>query len=441
MARLLSLFEPIKLGRMKLRNRVVMAAAETNAGDGERAGERIRRFYEERARGGVALIIVRLMPIPHIYPGWGPLNLGIYDDSFVSGLRELVEVIHHGGSKIAAQLAVTGLPPERDGAPIRLSSAGGSWKTVNDKPVELIGPSHIPISATRGRERQRSLTIAEIEEIIDYTLEGARRAKEAGFDAVDLRCGVGSLISQFISPLTNKRTDKYGGDLEHRMRFALELIVGIKRKVGEDYPVLCRISGDDFVEGGHTLEDNQKVAAILERGGISAIHVAGGWFVARYPVFQMSVPRGGLAYLAEGIKKTVTIPVMAGNRINDPIVAEQILAEGRADLIAMVRPLIADPEFVNKAREGRLDDIRKCVACCRCFDMAIGGSTIKCTVNPRAAREVEYRVEPVKTPRRIFVIGGGPAGMEAATVAATSRGRGKQCVYGDRDTRRRQGGC
>jgi len=418
MVRLHKLFEPIKVGSMELKNRVVMAAAETNAADGEWVGEQVKRFYQERAQGGVALIILRLMPTTNTHPGWGPLNLGIHSDAFVPGLRELVEVVHSSGARIAAQPAVAGLPPEREGGPIRLSSAGGSWQADRVPPVELIGPSHVPVSSTRGRERQRPLTLAEIEEIIACTAEAARRAREAGFDAIDLRCGVGSLISQFISPLTNKRTDKYGGDLEDRMRFPLELVAAIKGKVGDNCPVLCRISGDDFVQGGHTLQDNQRVAAIFEAGGIAAIHVAGGWFTAGRPVFQMSVPRGDLAYLAEGIRKTVSIPVMAGNRINDPLVAERIIAEGKADMVAVVRPLIADPEFVNKARDGRLDDIRKCIACCRCFDMALSGSTIECTVNPRAARELEYTVEPAQKPKRVFVIGGGPAGMEAARVAA-----------------------
>jgi len=416
--RLKRLFEPIEVGSIELKNRVVMVAANTNGGDGEWIGERIKAFYEERAKGGVGLIIAGMFSTVPIYPGWGPRHLGIYDDRFIPGLRELVEVVHRGGAKIAAQLQVAGLPPEREGAPIRLSSAGGTWEAEKGLPVELVGPSQIPVSATRGRDRQRSLTVAEIGELMDYTAEGARRVREAGFDAVDLRCGVGSLLSQFISPLTNKRTDKYGGDLENRMRFVTEVIAGIKRKAGEDYTLLCRISGSDFVEGGHTLEDNQKVAALLEKAGISAIHVAGGWFTSPRTFFQMSVPRGALVYLAEGIKKAVTIPVMAGNRINDPLLAEQILAEGKADLIAMVRPLIADPEFVNKAQQGRFEDIRKCIACCRCFDMAVTGSPVKCTVNPQAIREIEYRVEPAQKPKRIFVIGGGPAGMEAARVAA-----------------------
>ena len=418
MANFDKLFQPIRIGEMKLSNRLVMAAAETNTGDGEYTGERIKRFYEERAKGGVALIVVRLMPTPRTYPGWGPLNLGIYDDGFISGLRQLTDVVHRWDAKIATQLAVAGLPPKIVGGPIRLSSTGGSWEVDKGAPVELVGPSEVPVSSTRGRERQRPLTVSEIEELMHYATEGAKRARAAGFDAIDLRCGVGSLISQFISPLTNRRKDRYGGDLKNRMRFVLEIIAGIKKEVGEDCPILCRISGDDFVPGGHTLKDNQQVAALLEAGGVSAIHVAGGWFTSGHPFFQMSVPRGALAYLAEGIRRAVTIPVMAGNRINDPLVAEQILAEGKADLIAMVRPLIADPDFVNKAREGRLSDIRKCIACCRCFDMAISGSTIECTVNPRAARELEYTVQPAEKPKRVFVIGGGPAGMEAARVSA-----------------------
>jgi len=193
--RLKRLFEPIEVGSIELKNRVVMVAANTNGGDGEWIGERIKAFYEERAKGGVGLIIAGMFSTVPIYPGWGPRHLGIYDDRFIPGLRELVEVVHRGGAKIAAQLQVAGLPPEREGAPIRLSSAGGTWEAEEGLPVELVGPSDIPVSATRGRDRQRSLTVAEIGELMDYTAEGARRVREAGFDAVDLRCGVGSLLS------------------------------------------------------------------------------------------------------------------------------------------------------------------------------------------------------------------------------------------------------
>jgi 2,4-dienoyl-CoA reductase (NADPH2) len=418
MTHLERLFKPISVGGMELRNRVVMAPAELNTGDGEWVSERTKVFYAERARGGVGLIIIGLMSASPCYPGWGPHHLGIYDDKFIPSISELVEALHTWGAKVAAQVEAPGLPPQYHGGPIRLSSSGGNWQPEKGLPVELVGPSHIPVSTTHGRERQRSLTIAEIEQIIDCTAEAARRAREAGFDAVDLRFGVGSLVSQFISPLTNRRGDEYGGDLEGRMRFAIEIISAIKRKAGQGYPVLCKMSGSDFLPGGHALEDNQKVAAILEKSGIAAINVAGGWFTAPRPFFQMSVPRGSYAYLAEAIKEAVRIPVMASYRINHPFVAEQILAERKADLVAMVRALIADPEFVNKAREGRLEDIRNCIACCRCFDMAITGSTIKCTVNPRAAREAEYAVEPAQELKKVFVIGGGPAGMQTAMVAA-----------------------
>jgi len=406
-AHLQRLFEPIKIGRMELRNRVVMAPAEFNTGDGEWVTERTRAFYGERAKGGVGLIIIGLMSGSDCYPGWGPRHLGIHDDKFIPGARELVESVHVWGGKIAAQVETPGLPPARQGGPIRLSSSGGTWGADKGLPIELIGPADTPVSATRGRESQRPLTLAEIQELVDHTAEAARRARDAGFDAVDLRLGVGSLA-----------TDEYGGDLQSRMRFALELIAAIKEKAGEDYPILCKMSGSDFLPGGHTIEDSQKVAAILEKAGISAINVAGGWFSAPTPFFQMSVPRGSYAYLAEAIKEAVNIPVMAGYRVNDPFVAEQILAQGKADLIAMVRALIADPEFVNKAREGRFEDIRTCIACCRCFDIAVSGAPVKCTVNPRAVREAEYTVEPAQKPKRVFVIGGGPAGMEAATVAA-----------------------
>lgn len=412
------LFEPIYVGGMVLKNRVVMAPAEFNTGDGEWVSERTRAFYGARAKGGVGLIIIGLMSASECHPGWGPRHLGLHDDKFIPGARDLVDSVHAWGGKIAAQVEAPGLPPERPGAPIRLSSSGGTWLADRGLPVELVGPADAPVSATRGREHQRPLTVAEIEELVQLTAEAARRARQAGFDAVDLRLGVGSLAAQFMSPLTNKRTDRYGGDLERRLRYPVELIAAIKRSAGQDCPVLCKMSGSDFLAGGQTIEDSRKAAAILEKAGIAAINVAGGWFTASMPFFQMSVPRGSYAYLAEAIKQSVSIPVMAGYRINDPFTAEEILVQGKADLIAMVRALIADPDFVNKAQEGRFEDIRTCVACCRCFDMAVSGTPVRCTVNPLAGREAEYSVEPAEKPRRVFVVGGGPAGMEAAAVAA-----------------------
>ncbi|MCK4964087.1 MAG: FAD-dependent oxidoreductase, partial [Dehalococcoidia bacterium] len=240
----------------------------------------------------------------------------------------------------------------------------------------------------------------------------------AGFDAVELHCGIGYLISRFLSPCTNKRTDEYGGSLENRMRFLLEIIASSKRKAGSDYPLLCRISADEFMEGGHTLEDTKKLIPILEGEGVHCLDVGAGWHECRTPLVHMSVPRGAFVYLAEEIKKVAKIPVVAAYRINDPILADKIIAEGRADLIGMGRALIVDPELPNKAREGRLEEIRPCIACGHCLDVVMLGAPLACAVNPQVGKEAEYTSVPAKTPKKVFVIGGGPAGMEAAAGAA-----------------------
>jgi len=252
--------------------------------------------------------------------------------------------------------------------------------------------------------------------------DGARRAREAGFDSVEVNAIAGTgLGSHFLSAHTNKRTDGYGGDIENRSRFLLECVESIKQKAGKDYPLLCRVSGADFMEGGNTLDDTKIVAPMIERAGVHALNVSTGWHEAPVPFIQMAVPRANWIYLAEEIKQAVRIPVIGGTRIPDPRLAEQILAEGRVDMVYIARPLIADPEWPNKAREGRFDDIRPCIACSFCFDGLTEPHGIRCSVNARAGREAEYSIEPAKQPKKVLVIGGGPAGMEAARVAAMRR--------------------
>jgi 2,4-dienoyl-CoA reductase (NADPH2) len=202
------------------------------------------------------------------------------------------------------------------------------------------------------------------------------------------------------------------------MRFLLEIITLSKKKAGSDYPLICRLSADEFMEGGHTLEDTKKMAPILEGAGIHCFDIGAGWHECRTPLVHMSVPRGNFVYLAEEMKKVVNVPVVAAYRINDPILADKIIADGRADLIGMCRALIADPDLPNKAIEGKIEDIRPCIACGHCLDAVMLGAPIACAVNPEVGKEAECTSEPAKKPKKVFVIGGGPAGMEAAAGAA-----------------------
>jgi len=392
-----NLFQPIHIGEMELKNRIIFLAVATGYGADDGVTDRQKNFYIERARGGAGLLITGIT-MPSSLGRPLPGMMGIYHDRFIPGLRQLTDAVHAHGAKIAVQLGIQYW-----------------WAKGEGAPMEEVAPSEV---STRRDSAPRALTIEEIRQLIDDFSEGVRRACEAGFDAVEFHCGIGYLINRFLSSCTNKRTDQYGGSLENRMRFLLEIIESSKKKAGSDYPIICRISGEEFMEGGHTLEDSKKLAPILEKAGVHCLSMQVGWHECRTPLVHMSVPRGAFVYIAEEIKKVVNIPVVAAYRINDPILADSIIAEGRADLIGMGRPLIADPELPNKAKEGRFDDIRLCIACGHCLDTVMGVMPMACAVNPQVGKEAEYAIEPAKGSKRVFVIGGGPAGMEAAAVAA-----------------------
>ena len=401
MSKLTKLFEPIALGTMEVKNRIVMPALGLGLADDSKVTERFKAFYAERARGGVGLIVVGLAPSLSIGNFVPEGTIGIYKDEFIPGLRDFVELIHRCGAKVAVQISALHLLEKADGS------------------IELVGPSNISVEKHANAQKPRPLTIDEIKRVIASYGEGARRAKEAGFDAVELNAIAGTgLGSYFLSAHTNNRTDEYGGNISKRARFLLECVESMKQKVGSDYPLLCRISGADFMDGGNTLEDIKTVAPLLEKAGIHALNVSTGWHESPVPFIQMSIPRGNWIYLAEGVKSVVTIPVIGGTRINDPMLAEQILADERVDMVYAARALIADPEWPNKAEAGQLDEIRLCTACCTCFDTVVEMRPVACAINARAGREAESTVDRAGKIKDIFVIGGGPAGMEAARVAA-----------------------
>jgi 2,4-dienoyl-CoA reductase (NADPH2) len=396
------LFEPIKIGNIELKNRMVMLAIGTGYPEPDgTVGDRLVNFYIERARGGVGLIITPFIPFDMA----SPVIPGLYDDRFIPGARRLTDAVHAYGAKIAPQLL-----------------GQYFWVNKENGAFEFIAPSAVfnkMIGTT-----PRALTVEEIHRLVDEYGEAGRRAREAGFDAIELALGIGYLLNRFISPCTNNRTDEYGGTLENRMRFPLEIIDRIHKRAGEDYPIICRVSVEEFMEGGHTLEDSKKVVSILEATGVQAIDVQAGWHECPEPLVVMSVPRGAFVYLAEEIKKVVSIPVITAYRINTPELAEEILAQGKADLIGLGRPLLADPEFPNKAKEGRSDEIRTCIACSNCLDNLLTGyktgtvSPAICSLNPRMGKEVEYAIESASVVKKVLVAGGGPAGMEAAIIAA-----------------------
>lgn len=412
------LFEPINIGRMELKNRIKLPAMGIAFEEDASVSEQTKAFYAERTKGGVALIGISCSTTRL---DKGPLY-GIYDDRFIPGLTELVDTIHTNGAKVYAQMGV-----------------GYSW-AFGDGPVEFISPSGVTPTGRPGSAFRlggplepvmpRAISVEEIHQIVDSFSDGAIRAKQAGFDAVEVIASVSYIISQFLSPITNKRTDEYGGSFDNRMRFLIEIIQAIKGKTGELFPLTCRLSGADLMQPkGYDLEDTKRMARILEEAGVDQIDVMSGWHYASVPIIQMWAPQGAWAYLAEGVKSAVGIPVAAGTQIQDPIVAERVLEQGKADLVYMARALVADPEMPRKAKEGRFKDIRPCINCCRCIS-AVDNPPVYCSVNARMGREAEFPHEkPAAKSKNVLVVGGGPSGMEAARVASM---RGHRVTLYDR---------
>jgi len=394
------LWEPFRIGQMELRNRIVMPPMVTQYGSEKGyATERTKSHYERRARGGAALLIVEAT---YVHPrGQAFVNqLGISDDRFIPGLSELVQAIHRHGAKAAIQLhhggmkakqELTGMPP--------------------------VAPS--PLASPNG-EQPEELTVDQIAEIVTAFATAALRAKKAGFDGVEIHGAHSYLLDQFLSRSSNKRQDVYGGDLRNRARFLIEVIKAAKGAVGSDYPVWCRINGKEYgLEEGTSLEEAQEIARMAQQAGADAIHVSA--YGPRVPT-NLTSPRFTPAViedLAEGVKKAVTVPVIAVGRIT-PEAGERILAEGKADLVAIGKGLLADPELPNKVALGKLEDITPCIVCMGCRDdlFSPGVLGIRCQVNAALGREEEYRIVLAKKPRKVLVVGGGPAGMEAARVAA-----------------------
>jgi 2,4-dienoyl-CoA reductase-like NADH-dependent reductase (Old Yellow Enzyme family)/NADH dehydrogenase FAD-containing subunit len=410
-ANLKLLFSPIKIGSIELKNRIVMPPMVTLfAGLDWGVTDRLVDYHVERAKGGVGMIIVESTCVDPLGVGPAP-RLGIFKDTFIMGLNRLAESVKAYGAKIGIQL-------NHSGRQLKWTTEGLS--PVAPSPIMCLYVGRIPKA-----KPPRELSVEEIHDLVEKYSEGALRAKRAGFDLVEFHGGHGYLINQFMSPYTNKRLDQYGVSLEGRMRFPLEVLRATRKKVGGDFPISFRINGDDYVEGGLTLEETPLIAFMLENEGANVIHVSGSMHESilqksckMASVQPICVPRGCFVHLAEGIKKAVKIPVIVAGRINDPTLANDIIRDGKADLISMGRALITDPEMPVKAEKGRLEEIQKCIACNRCVNRMQESLSIKCSVNALVGREREYRIEKAPVPRKVMVVGGGPAGMEAARAAA-----------------------
>jgi 2,4-dienoyl-CoA reductase-like NADH-dependent reductase (Old Yellow Enzyme family)/thioredoxin reductase len=384
---------------MEIKNRIVMPPMATHYASPEGfVTDRQIAYYVERARGDVGYITVEHTGI--LQQGKAsPKMLLISSDEHGSRIERMIEAVHRVGGKIVVQINHAGR---------QTSSA------VTGSPI--VGPS--PISCPTRNEIPRELSIGEIEEITEAFSRAAQRVKNAGADGIELHMAHGYLICSFLSPFSNRRSDQYGGDIEGRTRFAREVLNAVRTRVGPDFPIICRLSGDEYVDGGLRIEETKQIAQILEKEGTDALHVSACNVVSGYlnqPPYY--VEEGVFVHLAEAIKSVVNIPVITVGRIRNPVMADQIVRDGKADLVSMGRALIADPHLPKKAEEGRFEEIIPCISCNRCIQTQ-RKEAIQCAVNPETGNEDRFKFSKSDRPKKVWVIGGGPAGLKAAEVAA-----------------------
>ncbi len=409
------LFQPIRINSVEIRNRLVVPAMVTNfCRPDNTVSERLVAYHVARARGGFGLNIVEDFAVHPWGKGFRAVP-GLWEDRFIAGCRMLTDAVHEAGGKLFAQIYHAG--------------AQTSEAVIGVKPV---APS--PFLHPLKRIMPRELTLSEIEEIVEAFGQAARRSREAGFDGVEVHGSHGYLVAQFMSPYTNRRADRYGGDLTGRMQFPLDILGSIRRHAGKDFPVLIRFAGDERVSDGRMMEESRVVARLLEEAGYDGLHVTTATTATQpYIAPPYYTPLALNVDYAERIKKNSSIPVITTGRISDPLLAELIVAEGRADLIGMGRASIADPELPNKIAGGFLEDVRPCLACLQgCIGNLYHGKAITCTVNPEVGRETEMELQLAKPARKVLVAGGGPGGLEAARVAAL---RGHDVVLCERADR------
>lgn len=390
-----NLLAPLDLGFTTLKNRVLMGSMHVNLEEERNGFQKLGQFYAERAEGGVALIVTGGVA-PDI-TGWlKPLGIRLTNRRQAKKHRIVTDMVHNAGGKIALQILHAG----RYGyhplcvAPSRIKS-----------PISMFTPMAIPGFM--------------INKVITNFVRCAQLARDAGYDGIEIMGSEGYLINQFIASRTNNRTDKWGGSYENRIRFPLEIVRRTRAAVGADFIVIFRLSMLDLVEGGSTWEEVVILAKALEEAGVTIINTGIGWHEARIPTIGTMVPRGAFSWVTAKLRPELSIPIITSNRINTPELAEQILSDSHADMVSMARPFLADADFVNKAAEGRADEINTCIACNQaCLDHAFKNKRASCLVNPRACYETELNYLPTEEPKSIAIVGAGPAGLAAAVVAA-----------------------
>lgn len=390
------LFSPIQIGKTTVKNRIFMPPLSTNLADKGYVTDALIEHYSNRAKGGVGLIVTEVTTVEPVYT-YLPGDMSIYNDTYIPGWKKLVDAVHRYDTKILSQLfhpAYMAFP--LPGTP------------------QLIAPSNVgPYYA---KAAPRAVTVEELHTIVRQFGEAANRFQQAGGDGVEIQAAhAHGLLGGFLTPLYNKRTDEYGGDLDARLRLTLEVIAEVRKQCGQDFIIDVRISGDEYSDGGLTLNDMIYVSKQLEAAGVDFIHVSGGNTIKR----GSSMPAPGTspaphAHAAQEIRSHLHIPVSTVARINEPWIAEELIANGKTDICMIGRPNLCDSEFANKAAAGRTDDIRPCIGCGRCLTGIMFGKPIACTVNPSVQSDA---IPPADEKKKVLVIGGGPAGMEAAYVA------------------------
>lgn len=393
-----SLFAPLDLGFTQLKNRVLMGSMHTGLEEHADGAQRLAAFYAERARHGVALIVTG--GIAPTASGVTMAGGAVLDDArHLAQHRYITDAVHREGGKIALQILHTG----------RYS--------YQPRPV---APS--ALQAPINRFAPHALSHDEILQLIDDFARCAQLAREAGYDGVEVMGSEGYLINEFLAARTNQRDDPWGGDYARRMRFAVEVVRAVRERAGHDFIIIYRLSMLDLVNDGSTLPEVIELAQAIEAAGATIINIGIGWHEARIPTIATPVPRGAFSWVTRKLKGAVSIPLVTTNRINDPDVADAILARGDADMVSMARPFLADGEFLSKAQSGRADEINTCIGCNQaCLDQIFAGKVTSCLVNPRACHETLMPVMPAAAPKRLAVVGAGPAGL-AFAVNAAARG-------------------
>jgi 2,4-dienoyl-CoA reductase (NADPH2) len=390
------LLQPLDLGFTTLRNRVLMGSMHVGLEEAPNGFERMAAFYAERARGGVALMVTGgIAPNDAGRPYPGGARMATEEEA--AQHKVVTDAVHAAGGKIAMQILHFGRYAYHPG---------------------LVGPS--PIKAPIAPMPPRELTTEEVWQTVEDYAHCAAMAQKAGYDGVEIMGSEGYLINEFIAARTNQRTDEWGGSYENRMRFPVEIVKRVRERVGPNFIIIYRLSMLDLVEGGSSFEEVVQLGQAVEAVGATMINTGIGWHEARIPTIATSVPRAAFAWVTQKMKGQVKIPLITTNRINTPEVGEQILASGQADMVSMARPLLADPDFVNKAAAGQADRINTCIGCNQaCLDHTFSGKITSCLVNPRACHETILKIEPATAKKRVAIVGAGPAGLAAATTAAT----------------------